>query len=189
MDSVLMLQRAVEDTAELVDRVTPDDLSKPTLCSEWTVRDIINHVTGGATMFAISAEEGSVPDEEAGRLMTGDNLGTDYKGAFKTATDRAMSAFGRPGILEKTVKLPFGEMPAGIALDIAVFDVTTHAVDLARATGQTVDDRELLEAALEVGRKMVGPEMRQPGVFGPEQPAPSGASLEDQLLAFAGRQV
>ena len=189
MDSVQMLQRAVDDSVQLVDRVSPDDLAKPTLCSEWTVRDIINHVTGGATMFAISAEEGSVPDEEVGRLMTGDNLGTDYKGAFETATDRAMEAFQQPGILEKTVKLPFGEMPAGVALDIAVFDVTTHAVDLARATGQTVDDRELLEAALGMGREMIGPEYRQPGVFGPEQPAPSGTSLEDQLLAFAGRQV
>jgi uncharacterized protein (TIGR03086 family) len=189
MDSVQMLQRAVDDAGRLVDRVSPDELANPTPCSEWTVRDLINHVTGGATMFAISAEQGSVPDEEMGRLMTGDNLGTDYKGAFNTATARAMAAFRQPSVLEKIVKLPFGEMPAGIALNIAVFDVTTHAVDLARATGQTVGDTDLLEAALGMGQEMIGPELRQPGVFGPEQPAPSGASAEDKLLAFAGRHV
>ena len=184
-----MLQRAVDEAGQLVDRVSPDELANSTPCSEWTVRDLINHVTGGATMFALSAEQGSVPDEEMGRLMTGDNLGTDYKGAFNTATARAMAAFGQPGVLEKIVKLPFGEMPGGVALNIAVFDVTTHAVDLARATGQTVGDTDLLEAALGMGQEMIGPELRQPGVFGPEQPAPNGASAEDKLLAFAGRQV
>ena len=189
MDNVQMLQRAVDEAGRLVDGVSTDQLANPTPCSEWTVRDLINHVTGGATIFAISAEQGSVPDDEIGRLATGDNLGTDYRGAFHTATDRAMAAFRQPGILEKIVKLPFGEMPAGVALDIAIYDVTTHAVDLARATGQSVDDTELLEAALEMGKQMDGPELRQPGVFGPEQPAPSGASAEDRLLAFAGRQV
>jgi uncharacterized protein (TIGR03086 family) len=189
MDSVEMLQRAVDDAGRLVDSVGPEELANPTPCSEWTVRDLINHVTGGATLFAISAEQGSVPDDELGRLMTGDNLGADYKGAFKTATARAMAAFQQPGILEKSVKLPFGEMPAGVALNIAVFDVTTHAVDLARATGKTLDDPDLLDAALAMGKEMIGPEMRQPGVFGPEQPAPSGASAEDKLLAFAGRQI
>jgi len=40
-----------------------------------------------------------------------------------------------------------------------------------------------------MGRQMIGPDMRQPGLFGPEQPAPADASPEDRLMAFAGRQV
>jgi hypothetical protein len=40
-----------------------------------------------------------------------------------------------------------------------------------------------------MGRQMISPELRQPGVFGPEQPAPDDASVEDRLLAFAGRTV
>jgi uncharacterized protein (TIGR03086 family) len=188
MDSMQMLQRAVDEAGRIVDTVSPDQLDNSTPCSEWTVRDLINHITGGATMFAISAEQGSVPDEEMARIM-GDNLGTDYKGAFHTATARAMAAFQQPGVLEKVVKLPFGEMPAGIALNVAVFDVATHAVDLARATGQKIDDTELLDAALAQGKEMIGPELRQPGLFDAEQPAPSGASADDKLLAFAGRRV
>ena len=62
-----------------------------------------------------------------------------------------MAAFEAPGAMEKIVKLPFGEMPAGVALNIAIFDVATHAVDLARATGQHVTDTELLEGALAIG--------------------------------------
>jgi uncharacterized protein (TIGR03086 family) len=87
------------------------------------------------------------------------------------------------------VTLPFGEMPAGVALNIAVFDVLTHAVDIARGTGQEVRDTELIETALEMGRQMVGPELRTPGVFDAEQPAPADAPPSDRLLAFAGRKI
>jgi uncharacterized protein (TIGR03086 family) len=189
MENLNLLRRAVGETNRLVGNITPEQLADPTPCTEWTIRDLINHVTGGSTMFAISAEEGSVPDDVMGRLMGGDNLGDDYKGALAAATGRALAAFDDPGMADKTVKLPFGEMPAGVALNIAVFDVTTHAADLAHATGQSVQDPELLDAALAIGRQMIGPELRQPGVFDAEQPSASTAASADRLLAFAGRRL
>ena len=189
MDSVALLGRVVDETTRLVEGTTPEQLGEKTPCTEWTVRDLINHVTGGGTMFAISAEQGSVPDEVLGQLMGGDNLGDDYKSAWKAASARALQAFEDPAVLEKQVRLPFGEMPAGVALNIAVFDVATHACDLARATGQTVKDDELLEGALAMGRQMIGPELRQPGVFDAEQPVADDAPVADRLLAFAGRKL
>ena len=65
----------------------------------------------------------------------------------------------------------------------------THAVDIASVTGQQVQDIDLLETALSMGHQMVGPELRQPGVFDPEQPVASDAPAEIRLLAFAGRRV
>jgi uncharacterized protein (TIGR03086 family) len=189
VDSLVMLQRVVDTTNDVIGNTTPDQLSNPTLCTEWTVRDLINHMVGGATMFAVSAEQGSVPDDMLGRLMGGDNIGDDPTGAWDRAAKRAMSAFEAPGAMEKMVKLPFGEMPAGIALNIAIFDVATHAVDIARATGQHVSDTELLEGSLEMGQQMISPELRVPGVFGEEQKVSDAASAEDRLLAFAGRKI
>ena len=61
-----------------------------------------------------------MPEEEIGRLMGGDNLGDDYKGAFRAASTKALEVFNQPGVLDKTVTLPFGQMPASTALDIAV---------------------------------------------------------------------
>jgi uncharacterized protein (TIGR03086 family) len=100
-----------------------------------------------------------------------------------------MVAFTQPGALDKTVTLPFGQMPAGVALNIAVFDVLTHGVDIARSTGQEVRDTDLIETALAMGHQMVGPELRIPGVFDAEQPAPADAPAADRLLAFAGRRI
>jgi uncharacterized protein (TIGR03086 family) len=189
MDSLTMLGRVVTETQRVVDNVTPDQLSAPSPCTEWTVRDVINHITAGSTMFSMSAEFGSVPDAEVARLMGGDILGDDYKGAFRAASDHAMEVFHQPGVLDKVVTLPFGELPARVALDIAVMDVAVHALDIATATDQTVDDDELLEAALAKGHETIGPDFRRPGIFDDEQEAPPGASTADRLLAFAGRKV
>ncbi len=189
MDALALLQKVVAETDALIDQTDEGDLAAPTRCEGWTVRDLVNHITGGATMFAISAEQGSVPDEQIGPLMGGDVLGDDYKGAWRTASRRALQAFEAPGVMEKVVTLPFGEMPGGVALNIAVFDVATHATDIAAATGQQVADEELLESALEIGKQMIGPEMRIAGLFDAEQPCPDGAPVADRLAAFAGRSL
>jgi len=174
----------------VVHGVTPDQLDNPTLCTEWTVRDIINHITGGAMYFAKVTEQESVSEEEMIKLLGGgDNLGDDYKAAFDSALDRFLADVRRPGALEKTVKLPFGEVPAAVALDIGIFDVSTHSCDIADATGQQIQDMELLETALAVGRQIIQPEMRGAGPFGPERPCPESAAANKRILAFAGRDV
>ena len=189
MDNVAMMKQVVASTDKVVRGTSPEQLGLSSPCSEWTVRDVINHITGGATMFAVCVEQGSVPDDLLGRLMAGDNLGDDYVGAWDAAATRAIAAFDAPGALDKTVVLPFGTMPAGVALNIAIFDVLTHAADIASATGQTIDDTALVDTALEVGHQMIGPELRVPGVFDAEQAAPDGATPMERLLAFAGRKV
>jgi uncharacterized protein (TIGR03086 family) len=184
-----MLQRVVDTTTDLIDHTGSAQLTNPTLCTEWTVKDLINHMVTGATMFAISAEQGSIPDAQLGALMSSDNVGDDPKGAWGTAAKRALVAFEAPGAMEKIVKLPFGEMPAGVALNIAIFDVATHSVDLARATGQHVTDTAMLEGALVLAHQMLGPDLRAPGIFGDERPCASNAPVDDRLLAFAGRTI
>lgn len=190
MDPLATMERVIDESKRVVHGTRPEQLGNPTLCTEWTVRDIINHITGGATFFAMAAEEGSVPDEVMGQLLGGgDNLGDDYKAAFDVACDRFFKAFRQPGVLEKIVKLPFGEVPAGVALDIGIFDVSTHNCDIAQATGQQIQDTEVLETALEVGHQTVQPEFRQGGAFGPEVPCPESAPADKRILAFAGREV
>ena len=190
MDSVRTLDRVIAESRRLVDRITPEQLGNQTLCTEWTVRDVLNHITGGAAYFARVAEDESVPDQLVEQLLGGgDNLGDDYKGAFNAAADQAMAAFSQPGVLEKIVKLPFGEVPAAVALNIAIFDVSTHNCDIAQAIGQPIQDTGVLDAALEVGHQTVQPEMRTPGFFDPERPCPDSAPADQRLLAFAGRKV
>ncbi len=189
MDTVTALGRVASQTGKIIEGIAPNQLSLPTPCTEWTVRDVINHITTGGLMFATCVEQGGMTDEAVGTLMSRDNLGDDYKAAFKAAAGKAFAAFDRPGAADQIVKLPFGEMPAGVAMKNAVFDLLTHAADLAKATGQHMDDEELLQAALEVGHETVGPDLRRPGAFDPELPIQASAPTMDRLLAFAGRRV
>lgn len=189
MEVLETMGRVLDRTGEVVDKLDDSQLGNPTPCAEWTVRDVLNHITGGATMFATCVEQGSVPDDLLPQIMGGDNLGSDWKASYHAASDRARAAFNTPGALDQMVKLPFGEMPAGVALNIAIMDVITHACDIAKATGQTISDEELLNTALEVGHQLITDDFRRPGVFDAEQPAPAGATTSDKLLAFAGRKV
>jgi uncharacterized protein (TIGR03086 family) len=185
-----MIQRVLGETGRIVDGIEPSQLSRPTPCAEWDVRAVLNHITGGATMFAECIENGSITDDRLVELIASDQLGDDYKASFKTAAEHAVTAFDAPGAAEKIVKLPFGEMPAGVAMNFAIFDVTVHALDLATATGQSTDlDPEVLATALAIGQQGITPEMRTGGQFGAEVAVPNNAPLSDRILAFAGRSA
>jgi uncharacterized protein (TIGR03086 family) len=189
MGDTQTMQRVLGELQRVVDHIEPTQLDEKTPCAEWDVRALLNHITGGGEMFAVCVNEGSISDEKLVELLTGDNLGADYRTAFKTAAGHALDAFSRPGADDTMVKLPFGEMPAGVAMQIAVFDLSVHAWDLAKATGQSTSfDPEVMAAALEVGRQMIGPDMRESGMFGAEVRVGADAPLPDQLAAFAGRQ-
>jgi uncharacterized protein (TIGR03086 family) len=188
MDEVATMSKVIAETKRVVEGIQPSQLDNPTPCDAWTVRDVLNHVVGGAQMFAISVREGSVPDEKLGQLLAGDNLGTDYKAAFKQAADDAEAAFEIPGAMERIVKLPFGEMPASMAVNIAIFDVTTHAWDLAKATGQSTElDPEVSAIAFQVAQGMLSDDMRATGLFGPSVPVADDAPMADRLAGLAGR--
>ena len=189
MNNVELLQGVLAETRRIVDNTSEAQLAQSSPCEGWAVRDVLNHITGGATLFAISAEEGSVPDDLVGQLMGGDNLGDDPYGAWRQAADRAETAFTQPGVMDKMLTLPFGTMPAEAALNIAVFDVATHACDIAHGTGQKIEDTETFESALEVGKGVVTPDFRMPGVFDAEQPASGGAPIQERLLKFGGRRI
>jgi uncharacterized protein (TIGR03086 family) len=182
------LERAQAVTREALARVTPDQLDTQSPCQSWKVRDLVNHLVAANNWFAGTMTAGKSAPED-----TTDYASRDYLGAYDSACKASVAAFGAPGALEKTVKLPFGELPAAMYLGLATNDVFTHGWDLAKATGQSTDlDSEFaaqLLAAMQAGLSdaMRGPDGVAP--FGPKQSAPQGASAADNLAAFLGRTV
>jgi uncharacterized protein (TIGR03086 family) len=189
MDDVATMGKVADEATRVIGGITPQQLDDPTPCPDWDVRALLNHMTGGADMFADGVREGELSDERLGELMGTDRIGTDPQAAFAAAAGRALDAFGAPGATDKVVNMPFGTMPAGVALNIAIFDVAVHTWDLAKATGQsTALDPEVLEPALAVGTQMITPEWRAGGMFGAEVTVPDDAPTQDRLAALAGRQ-
>lgn len=181
------LARAFASTRGVLSNLKDADLDASTPCASWTVRDLINHIVGGAHWFAATTESGVAPEQDGT-----DWTGGDILASFDAGSAAAVAAFGVPGAQEKILKLPFGEFPGAAFMGLATSDAFTHGWDLARATGQSTDlDPELASQLLEAAAMMIPDQFRgpEPMPFGPKVEAPAGATAADQLAAFLGRQV
>lgn len=180
------LEQAQQIARGVLVNVSADQLDQATPCAKWNVAQLIDHLVG-AQHWARSAMEGGAGGETGEGSAAG-----DFVAAFDDAAARTLAAFREEGALARMVNPGFGDMPAAALLGLSTTDTFTHAWDLARSTGQDTDlDHALATQLLEASRAAIQPAFRDPdgNVFGPEQPAPEGASPADQLAAFLGRVV
>jgi uncharacterized protein (TIGR03086 family) len=180
MPEILAVWRRVADGfSDRLSAVQPEDWSKSTCCDGWDVAALVDHAIGAQRM--VPKALGAAGDIDA--------MGEDPVQVWKTVRTAADAALSAPGALDQTVKLPFGEMRAQDGFGFPFGDLLIHTWDLARAVG--ADDRLLPEACTMVLAQLepIDALIRRPGVFGPKfQPAPGG-DIQDQLLAFVGRQI
>lgn len=188
MDLLHLTRRAVETATPLIRDIRPDDMTKPTPCSEWDVRALVNHLVGANYFFAALASdtplEGSAP---------ADLLGDDAVGAYERSAQAALAAWQSPGALEGTCEIPGGGIfPKSVVLGLNFVDQIVHADDLARAIGRReAIDPELAKVALEFVKQGVGPDFRgeTDKPFKAEVIVAEDAPVTDRLAAFLGRQV
>jgi uncharacterized protein (TIGR03086 family) len=182
------LSRALQSTLAVLTKIQPGQLDAPTPCAAWDVRALINHVTGTARWWASMVAHA---DANAGDPAEADYAAGDYAAAYEQSIQIALTAFGADGVLDRTVRLPFGEFPGAVVLGMAATEQFTHGWDLALATGQpTCLDPELAAGLLGQARLAITDAYRGPegeALFGPVRQAPAGAGPADQLAAFLGR--
>jgi uncharacterized protein (TIGR03086 family) len=182
------LERAFAAARTVIANVKPDQLSDPTPCATWQVRDIINHVIGNSYYTAAVVDAGEHVDLGETDYTTGDMIA-----AYDEGIRRALAAFNTPGALDKTLKLHFGPLPATAWMGIATTDAFTHAWDISKATGQPTDlDPEFAEQLLAGARQFIQPAFRgadRERPFGAEAEPPANATPADRLAAFLGRTV
>jgi uncharacterized protein (TIGR03086 family) len=181
--SLARFDRAADVAGTAIAGVKPEQFDNPTPCSEWTVRQLINHIVGGTRQF-MSMMTGGGPIDRGQ-----DFLGADPSGAFRDSVAGLRALFAAEGALDTIVRTPFGESPAVALVEMRVNEMMTHGWDVAKATGQSTDlDPELAESCIQAFRAMRAAG-RGKGMFADEQPAPKGATVADRLAALAGRVV
>jgi uncharacterized protein (TIGR03086 family) len=185
MDPVGVLVRANDEFARRLALVGPDDWGRPTPCSEWDVRALVDHVVGANLRYVLLLHEEPLAAVEAIRAV--DQLGDDPRGRFATTAREVVAAFREPGALDRTVPHRTGDKTGRELLAMKVLDVAVHAWDLARsiATDDALDDG-VVELALTQGLPVV---LRiGSGVFAtPEGALPPDASPQERLLHQLGR--
>lgn len=182
---VHQLSRALTATGELIVGIDAGQWSQPTVCTGWTVRELLNHLVVGHLAFA-AILTGKAPPERAV-----DHLGDDPFAAYREAAEALRAAFSQPDVLGRMVTVPIGRVRGIMALHLRIIESLVHGWDLARATGQptTVLPEDLAETELQFTvRKLTDiPPERSP--FQPPQPIADDAPAVDRLAALLGRNV
>lgn len=157
--------------------ISADELDNPTPCSEFTVRGVLEHMIGGATMFA-AAFRGEAPGEP--------DLGDPLPGIGK-ALGNLIEAMSAPGALDRTVQAPFGEVPGETFARFVVLDGIVHGWDMATATGQPYSPDDDLVAAVQAFADEALDPLRDGQTFGAAtDPGPDATPIE-RLAASTGR--
>ena len=184
MQPIEQLDIVVPALADVVKGIRPDQLDNPTPCSEWKVRDILAHFAGGASSSIAAFQDGTPVDV----TPRPDLLGDDPRATVTELFDEFGGIVHSPGALDRTVTLPFGELPAPAFFQFLTFDLMTHTWDLATATGQNyAPPEDLVREADAFARQAIAPEMRGL-IFDEPTPEPAGASPLECLLAYTGRR-
>ena len=179
---------AVRTSVEIVSQVSADDLGKPTPCSEWTVADLLAHMTAQHHGFAAAAR-GEGGDLAAWEVSVSSRAVADYA----EAAEDVLAAFAEPEVPQREFALPeFGpaaRFPATQAVGFHLIDYVVHGWDVARSLG--LDYRlapELAEPALRIALAVPDGEGRvKPGApFGPALAADDEDPL-NRILAALGR--
>lgn len=135
METWEMVDAERTDLADLTDSLTPEQWDAPTLCTAWKVRDVVAHVTEGAT------------------LTTGKTIATAAKYGFrinKMLNDEALKDGAAPiEDLQAHLRATVGvrRTPPGVKAAGLLADELIHQQDIRRALGVP---RQIAEERLRV---------------------------------------
>jgi uncharacterized protein (TIGR03086 family) len=178
-DPVRLFQRAAARASTIMGGVTPEQRTAATPCSQWSVQQLIDHMTG-STDYLLAAVAGEPPSVRRGATPQ------DYRAGVETA----LEALARPGVLDQRCMSPLGfEWTVGEATAGTFMDNLVHTWDLAVATGQDPTlDADLVDACVAMFLPDMPERGRAAGIVGPAVAVPEDASPQDLLLGAMGRR-
>lgn len=185
MDLNTLYHRTVECWADRVNSVRDGQWDDPTPCTEWTVRDLVNHVTS-EDLWTVPLMQGRTI-AEVGDRFDGDVLRDDPVTAALDAAKEAVSVVAERLPRAEKVHLSFGETDSSEYVRQLAADHLIHAWDLAAATGG--DTRLDPQLVAEIARWFALREdmLRSAGLIGP--PASRTGEFQGDLLAAYGRDA
>jgi len=159
--------------------VAPDQWSKPTPCTDWTVTALVAHVIN-THRRVLATLDGTEPADV--------DTGGDLLGQWDDASGAVAAALGDDVRSAQVMSGMFGDQSFETLVGrLVCSDTLIHTWDLARATGQ---DETLDPVAVSIASESLTPldeAIRRPGGFAPKITAPPGADAQTVFLYFCGR--
>lgn len=183
-----LFDRAVDEFDRRVRSISDDQWDNATPCTEWSVRDLVNHVVY-EDLWAPGLLAGKTIEEIGGPdAFAGDQLGADPENAWTEAAAEARNAVHRDGAMEITTHLSFGDVLGSVYTAQLLSDHLIHAWDLAR--GIDGDEKLDPEVVAFVYREMLphAGSLSQSGAYAEIVDVPDDADVQAKLLGLVGRR-
>ncbi|WP_199429539.1 TIGR03086 family metal-binding protein [Qaidamihabitans albus] len=173
-------QRHAYDAAcftELAESASAGDWARPSPVAGWAALDIVKHLVEWSRGFLKGAGiDLPALDVEADPVAAWKQHVTDIQAVLDDPAGRVL---GNPHT---------GDKPVDEAIDeFYTADIWMHSWDLAKALGREPDLGEERCSAALAAMEPVERMLRDSGHFGPAVPVADGASAQDRLMAFIGR--
>lgn len=178
-------QRAMSEFDHAVRQVRPDQWSIGTPCTEWSVRDLVNHLVNEQRWVPVLLAGATL--EEVGDRFDGDLLGTDPLRVWAESSAAAREAWTEPGALDRQVHVSFGVIDATDYGWQLTTDLAVHAWDLATAIGRPIELGDDLAGALLDKAEPAVDQWQGLGIFAAPVSVARDADPQTRLVALLGR--
>lgn len=181
MSAQEMIPAAIDDFSAKIRAVPPDRWQVPTPCTDWTVRDLVNHMAY-EHLWAPHLLHGETL-EQVGDRYDGDVLGDDPVAAWNTAAEASRAVWPATDP-DSSVHLSSGLNPLSEYAEQMYLDLVVHGWDLARGAG--LDDTIDPDAAEQLLAYITPHVGDWPGAFASPVPTDSD-DPGHRLVALLGR--
>ncbi|MBM7441031.1 TIGR03086 family metal-binding protein [Streptomyces sp. HB132] len=185
----LDLGPAARQIRELIGDIEDRQLSGPTPCPDYSVRELLGHLLGLTAAFLDAAQKNLGPTTDTPPTAALPVLPADWRTALPPLLDELVAAWRSPAALEGMTRAGGIDLPGQVAGMVVRNELVVHGWDLARSTGQAF---RADEASLRSSEAMLAPgdddRSGPDAIFGPPVPVPADAPLADRVIALSGRR-
>lgn len=185
-----LLGAAAAGVSDVVRRLPSDAADplwrRPTPCSDWDVRELLNHLTA-EHLWVPRLLDGQTL-EQVGDQLDGDVLGQDPPAAWEEAITASLLAWAQVQDESVHIQMSSGPTTRHEYAQQMIVDLVVHGWDLGRATGLPYEPvPEAVEEVLDYERPRLGSGHGWPGIFERAVPVGSTATPLDLAVALTGR--
>jgi len=181
-----LLERARLAFSEPLALVSSSSWDEPSACGEWSVGELVTHVLGATSMYAVVLRGGT---SDTG-LTTWLETTTDAGGAatdFERIAREVELLLLDPEAPDGGIHHPAGDVSTEQMITFTLVEWTLHGKDLSHALGVTSPIEPVLAEEIYLAIEPFIDRFRAFGVFEPAIEVPSNASPSDRLLGLVGR--
>lgn len=174
-----LYEAATKHTTSIIAGLKHEQKNDATPCTEWDIEAVLKHLFEGgvATAAAFSGNDPQPVPE-----------GNHPAEIYRNVTATVLEALKTPGVLDKQLQTPMGEMPGAHFAFGAFMDSLVHGWDIAKASGQNTDLPAELVAVCSTMFSAEAIEGWRGGPFGPAIEVSDDASAQDKMIANFGRK-